>query len=75
MKLALVPGLPVLGEAFLAINRPALGGLEGYFTFITAIRTSRLVHFSWAKISSAAKSFVTHLNFSCKNYILQYNIL
>jgi len=58
----LEPGLPVLGKTVLAINRPALGGLEGYFAFFTAVRTSCLVHFSWATEASPAapKSTVSH---------------
>ncbi len=52
-------------EAILAIYRPALGWLEGYFTFIFTIGTSCLVHFSWAiEISTASKSTVSHFKFS-----------
>ena len=57
----LEPGLPVLGKTVLAINRPALGGLEGYFAFFTAVRTSCLVHFSWTtEVAAAPKSTVSH---------------
>ncbi len=57
----LEPGLPVLGKTVLAIDRPALGGLEGYFAFFTAIRTSCLVHFSWAtEVPATPKSTVSH---------------
>jgi hypothetical protein len=37
VKKGLEPGLPVLGKAILAIDRPALSGLEGYFAFFTAV--------------------------------------
>ena len=33
----LVPGLPVLGKAFLAINRSSLSGLERYFAIFTTV--------------------------------------
>jgi|SRR5271157_832255 len=67
VKMVLEPGLPVLWKTVLAINRPALGGLERYFTFFTAICASCLVHFSWtAKASAAPESTVSHLNYSCR---------
>jgi hypothetical protein len=66
----LKPWLPVLGEAFLAIYRPALGGLERYFTLYFAVGANGLVHLSWAEVPSAAKSTVTHVNFSVRDKIL-----
>jgi hypothetical protein len=36
-KNELIPGLPVLREALLAIDRSSLGRLERYFTFFSAI--------------------------------------
>jgi hypothetical protein len=33
----LIPGPPVLGQAFLAINRPSFGRLERYFAFLSTI--------------------------------------
>ena len=33
----LVPGLPVLGKAILAINRSSLSGLERYFAIFTTV--------------------------------------
>jgi hypothetical protein len=33
----LIPGAPVLGQAFLAINRPSFGRLEWYFAFLSTI--------------------------------------
>jgi hypothetical protein len=71
----LEPGLPVLGEAVLAIDGPAIRGLEGNFTFFTAVRTSCLVHFSRAAEAaprSAPKSAVSHCNYSCR-LNLQYD--
>jgi hypothetical protein len=66
IELKLKPWLPVLWKAIPAIYRPALCGLERYFAFISTIGTSCLVHFSWAsEASSALKSTVSHLIFSC----------
>ncbi len=56
----LEPGLPVLGKAILAIDRPALGGLERYFTFFSAVGANGLVHFPWAEVSRTPKSTVSH---------------
>jgi len=54
-------------EAILAIYRPALGGLEGYFTFFTAVGANGLVHLSWAiEISPATISTVSHFNISIR---------
>jgi len=36
-KKKLVPGAPVFGQALLAVHRPSLGGLERYFTFLSAV--------------------------------------
>ena len=66
----LEPGLPMLRKAFLAIYRPALGGLERYFTLSFAVGTNGLMHLSWAKVPSAAKSTVTHVNFSDRKKFL-----
>jgi hypothetical protein len=65
----LIPGLPVLREAFLAIYRPALGGLERYFTLYFAVGANGLMHLSWAEVPPAAKSTVTHVNFSVRKKI------
>ncbi len=63
----LVPWLPVLGEAFLAIDRSVLAGLKRYFTFFFTIGTNGLVHFPWAsEASSAPKSAVSHNKFSIR---------
>jgi hypothetical protein len=62
----LVPGLPVLREAVLAIYRPAFGRLEGYFALLLAFRTCGLMHFSGTEVPPAAKSVVIHFNFSYK---------
>lgn len=60
----LEPWLPVLGEAFLAIYRPAFGGLERYFTLYLAVGANGLVHLSWAsETPSASKSTVSHVDF------------
>ena len=57
----------MLWKTVLAIYRPALGGLEGYFTFFTAVGANGLVHLSWAiEISPAPKSTVSHFKFSCR---------
>jgi hypothetical protein len=56
--------LPVLREAFLAIDRSVPAGLEGYFTFFLAVGANRLVHLSWASVTtSAPESTVSHDNF------------
>jgi hypothetical protein len=69
-----IPGLPVLWEAFLAIYRPALGGLERYFTLYFAVGANGLMHLSWTGAPPAAKSTVTHVNFSVRKKIfLQFN--
>jgi hypothetical protein len=67
----LEPWLPVLGEAFLAIYRPALGGLERYFTLYFAVGANGLMHLSWAEVPPAAKSTVAHVNFSVREKILR----
>src|SRR5208337_1697364 len=67
VKKVLEPGLPVLWKTVLAINRPALGGLERYFTFFLAVGAYGLVHLSWAGVSPVIKSTVTHFNYSCRN--------
>jgi hypothetical protein len=69
----LVPGLPVLGEAVLTIDWPALSWLERYFTLFLAVGANGLVHFSWAEISPASKSTETHDDFSVRNKILHIN--
>ena len=56
----LIPGLPVLREAFLAIDRPALRRLEGNFALFSTVGTSRLGHFSGTEIAPAIKSAVIH---------------
>ncbi len=50
----------MLGKAIPAIDGPALGGLEGYFTFFTAVGASGLVHFPWAEVSRTPESAVSH---------------
>ena len=56
-------------EAILTIYRPALGGLEGYFTFIFAVGASCLVHFPGAvEITPASKSTVSHFNISVRAF-------
>jgi hypothetical protein len=66
----LIPGLPVLGEAILAVYRPVLAGLERHFTFFFTVRTNRLVHLSWAsEAPSAPKSTVSHNKFSVRAFI------
>jgi hypothetical protein len=62
----LEPGFPVLREAVLAIYRPAFGRLEGYFALLLAVRTGRLMHFSWTEVPPAAESVIIHFNFSYK---------
>jgi hypothetical protein len=60
----LIPGLPVLGEAFLAIYRPVPAGLERHFTFFLAVGTNSFVHFPRAPEASAApESTVSHDHF------------
>jgi hypothetical protein len=57
----------VLRKTVLAVHRPALGGLERYFTFFTAVGANGLVHLSWAiEISPAPESTVSHDKFSCR---------
>lgn len=56
----LKPGLPVLLEAVLAINRPAFRRLERYFTFLLTIGTGCFRHFSGARIPAATESLVIH---------------
>lgn len=54
----------MLGEAIPAIHGPAFGGLERHFTLYFTICTNGLVHLSWAEAPSAAKSAITHVDFS-----------
>ena len=56
----------MLGEAFLAIDRPAFGRLEGYFALFAAVRTRRFCHFSGTEIAPASVSVVVHYNLSDK---------
>ncbi len=57
----------MLGEAFLAIYRPVLAGLERHFTFFFTVGTNGLVHLSWAPEAPATpKSTVSHDNFSVR---------
>lgn len=44
---------PVLSEAFVAVDGPALCWLEGNFTFLSAVRASRLVHLPWSTVEAA----------------------
>jgi hypothetical protein len=44
---------PVLGEAFVAVDGPSLGRLEGNFTFLSAVRAGRLVHLPWSTVEAA----------------------
>ncbi len=44
---------PVLSEAFVAVDGPALGRLEGNFTFLSAVRAGRLVHLPWSTVEAA----------------------
>ena len=71
MSAVLKPGLPVLLEAVLAINRPAISRLERYFTFLLTFGTGCLCHFSGATIPSAAVSVVIHFIYSCRILFLQ----
>jgi len=66
-RLILEPGLPVLGEAFLAIYRPVLAGLKRHFTFFFTVRTNSFVHFPWASVAtSTPKSTVSHVKYSVR---------
>jgi hypothetical protein len=69
----LEPWLPVLGETFLAIYRPALGGLERYFTLYFAVGANGLVHLSRTEASPVTKSTITHINYSCRLYSANIN--
>ena len=44
---------PVLGEAFVAVDGPSIGRLEGNFTFLSAVRAGRLVHLPWSTVEAA----------------------
>jgi hypothetical protein len=65
----LVPGLPMLWEAFLAIYRPALGGLERYFALNLAVGAYGLMHLSRAEVPPTPKFTKTHVNFSVRKKI------
>ncbi|KUL01830.1 MAG: Uncharacterized protein XE11_2005 [Methanomicrobiales archaeon 53_19] len=47
----LEPGFPVLGKAFLAVNRSTFGWFKGYFAFFSTVRADGLCHLTAAKIS------------------------
>jgi len=67
----LIPGLPVLREAFLAIYRPVFAGLERHFTFFFAVGANGLVHFPWAsKAAATPKTTVSHDRFSVRVFTL-----
>src|SRR4030042_4026171 len=52
--MGLVPSRwPVLGEAFVAVDGPSLGRLEGNFTFLSAVRAGRLMHLPWSTVEAA----------------------
>ena len=50
---------PVLLVALLAVDRPALSGLERYFALLSAVAADRLVHLAGASVvpSSVAQLF------------------
>ncbi len=51
----------MLGQAVAAVYGAAFCGLERYFTFFAAVRTSCLVHFSRAvEVSGASASIIYH---------------
>jgi hypothetical protein len=57
------------GKAILAIYGPAFGGLERYLTLYFTVCTNSLVHLSWAEIPTAAKSTITHVDFSFRDIL------
>ncbi len=63
--------------AFPAIYRSVTGWLERYFSFLTAVSTGCLVHFSWSaetsaasSASEAATSIVAHILFLLRFFYL-----
>ena len=67
--LGLIPARwPVLGEAFVAVDGPAIGRLEGNLTFLSAVRAGRLMHLPWSTVE-AAPFAVIHSIHSFLTYI------
>jgi len=62
----LVAGLSVLLETVAAIHGAALGGLERYFAFLSAVGTNGLVHFARRAVSTLGPrvSVFTHFSFT-----------
>jgi hypothetical protein len=57
--LGLVPSRwPVLSEAFIAVDWPAIGWLEGNLTFLSAVRAGRLMHLPWSTVEASPFSVI-----------------
>jgi len=54
------PGFPVFREAVSAIDRPALGWLEGDFALFSTVWADCLCHFSGTEVSRATKTLSFH---------------
>ncbi len=62
--------------AFPAVHRSVTGWLERYFSFLSTVSTSCLVHFSWtawpetSSTAEAASSIVAHIFISLESFFL-----